>query len=281
MSPERFSSISIEKNEKIEAGPIPERVAMYALFDEEVQPKKDVVYHPGSGHDISPSAAFPGSKVIYVDSDAKSMEAIQQKGYEAHAASALEFDPGPVDILILMNPEFSPEVPSSHVIDGGYVLANNHKLSATDLHNDPKYFLQGVINNTATQNISIDTQNLEDYWKEIDTEEEFQKTQSYDPAFFMPVTNAVKKITGTSENVLTEYKKLLEQTREEMRKENEQILATNPGAQVPNPDTQDALILMHDGEPVVLNAHLPNKKGTADSLFIFKKQKVPSSETAL
>jgi len=102
------------ESKPIEPESQPDLVAKYLLFKEKFNPKANVVYYPScGGNNISPSVAFLNSRIIYVDIDEKSVEVLKKGGFEAYAASALEFNPGDVDILIMLNHQISPDVPSS------------------------------------------------------------------------------------------------------------------------------------------------------------------------
>lgn len=87
-------------------------VAQYKLFATAVTGNREVIYHPCSAEDMSPSAAFPDSRVIYVDMDEQAIKALQVAGQEAYHASATEFNPGPIDLLIMLNPIIFPDIPA-------------------------------------------------------------------------------------------------------------------------------------------------------------------------
>ncbi len=202
----------------VEAEPHPDLVAKYSLFRENFKPKADVVYHPCGANDVSPSVVFPDSKVIYVDVDQKSVEALQKGGFEAHAASALEFDPGKVDILIMLNPQITPDIPASHVIENGFVLSNDYHGTATTLHRNEQYQIRAMIRVSKDGELILDAENLEDCWKEIDTEEEFKNAPfNWGAANYQMAAPIVEIVTGKKENVLAEYKKIITVAREKLR----------------------------------------------------------------
>src|SRR3989338_2943770 len=78
---------------ELRVAPAGDLVAKYKLFQQATGANVNVVYHPCSATDISPSAAFPNSRVIYVEKDEDSVNALTKAGYEVHHASALEFNP--------------------------------------------------------------------------------------------------------------------------------------------------------------------------------------------
>jgi hypothetical protein len=252
------------ERQPIEAGPRAGLVAKYSLFKEKVHPKTDVVYHPSSANDISPSVAFPDSRVVYVDIDDESMEAARKKGLEAHTASALEFNPGAVDVLIMLNPAISPDIPSSHVVQGGYILCNDYHGTASDLRKNDEYALVAMIR-PGPSKLLFDTENLDDYWKEIDTEEEFkQAPPGFGAENYKNAASAVEAITGKKDNVLAEYKNIIAKAKEEGRRQNEELGIED----VPDDD----IIMLTNGEQqLILQTTLPKKKGTVDDMFVFRK----------
>lgn len=147
----------------------PEWVQGYKLFQEKFNPKSDVVYYPCSGSDSSPSLGFPSSRVIYVDmfSD-EEVKRQREAGFECHGASALEFNPGDVDILIMQNPTISPDVPSSYVVKDGFILCNNYHSTATLLHQNPQYKFEGVIRK-GQEGLIFDTDKLDDVFPPKDS----------------------------------------------------------------------------------------------------------------
>ena len=190
----------------IEAEPRPDLVAKYSLFREKFQPKADVIYHPCGANDVSPSAAFPESRVIYVDIDDESVDALKKGGFEAHAASALEFDPGKVDILIMLNPQISPDVPSSYVIKNGFVLSNDYHGTASSLHQNKQYQFLGVVIESKGRELVLDTENLEDYWKEVETEEEFRNAPfGWGAVDYETAVEVVEAVTGKKEKIQQDY----------------------------------------------------------------------------
>lgn len=252
-------------------------VAKYSLFRERFKPEAHIVYHPCSANDVSPSFAFADSRVIYVDIDDKYVKALEKGGFEAHAASALEFDPGNVDILIILNPTIPPDVPSSHVVENGFVLCNDYHGTASSLRRNEQYQLCAIVRVSKGSELMLDTENLEDYWKEIDTEEEFQSAPfDWGAATYAMAVSVVEAITGKKENILAEYKKIIAMAREEQRKQNAQMLAEDPefAEFMGDPDKEDVLMLNHKGRQFVLVTTLPRKKGTVDDIFIFRKVKL-------
>jgi hypothetical protein len=124
-----------------------DRIAQYRAVADHFDLAPDVVYHPGSGHDVSPSVAFPESQVVYVDIDEAAMDDLTRAGYEAVGADATghELATG-ADVLVFRNAGLVEEV----VVDanlrlGGWVLANNHLESARHLVRMDTLELVGVV----------------------------------------------------------------------------------------------------------------------------------------
>lgn len=258
----------------MEAKSHPGLVARYSLFRDRLDPKADVVYHPCGANDVSPSTVFPNSRVIYVDNDPGSVEALKRGGFEIHAASALEFDPGNVDVLIMLNPEISPNIPSSHVVKGGFAISNNYHGTASALHQNDQYQLQAIIRASQNGELIFDTENLEDCWKEIETEEEFKNAPStWGVVNYATAAKIVEIITGKKENILVEYKKIVEATRETEKQKRTKMIEEQPelASLLGDPDKEDIFMLNHEGRQYALPVRLPRKKGTVDDIFIFQK----------
>jgi len=139
-------------------------VESLSLFKNVFHPKADVIYYPCSNLDLSVKEVFPDSKVIYVDIDYEVFESLKDKGLEAYHASALEFNPGDVDILLLSNPQIDPYIPASHVVEGGYVVCGNYQGTLSlKLGRDEHFKLVGVIEEDEDGKCNIATENLQDY----------------------------------------------------------------------------------------------------------------------
>ena len=277
MKSEKIGNLDSFFENKLESREIeinPDLVKKYSLFKERFNPKEDVVYHPCGAYDVSPSSAFPESRVIYVDIDEKAMEALSKEGYETHTASALEFSPGDVDILIMINPTILPDIPSSCVVENGFVLSNDYSGTATLLNEDEQYELQAVIRLNDNKESILDFQDLDDYWKEVETEEEFKNAPlNWGFASYRMAAEAVEAVTGKRENVLCEYKKIIEKLREEKREQNVEMLRSYPDLEsyLEDPDKMFAFILNCNGRQYPISAKFPKKKGNIDDIFIFQK----------
>ena len=112
-----------------------DRVAQYRAIADHFDLAPDVVYHPGSGHDVSPSRAFADSRVVYADVDAAAMADLRRDGYDAHGADAADFElPGDADVVVFRNAGLLEEgVVAATLRSGGWVVANDHLESASHL----------------------------------------------------------------------------------------------------------------------------------------------------
>ena len=237
-------------------------VAKYSLFKNSVGFQKGTIYHPCGATDVSPSEAFPDSRVIYADINDKSMLALRDTGYEAHIVDALTFNPGPVDVLILLNPAIQPDVPASFVKEGGYILSNDyvHHRTATMLRGLDCELI-AIIHNTE-KGLVFDRDHPEEYWQEIETDEEFKKAPlcigvvTYDFA-----KKIVGMIIGEQENILKGYMYIIDKIQ------NQKLAGVS--------DVEDSISeinLTYKGKLLVLPTGIPRKKATGDDIFVFQKK---------
>jgi hypothetical protein len=124
-----------------------DRVAQYRAVADRFKISPDVVYHPGSGHDVSPSAAFPESRVVYVDVDEAAMDDLSRAGYEAVGADATGYElAAGADVVVFRNAGLVEEaVVDANLRSGGWVLANDHLESARHLARLDALELVGVV----------------------------------------------------------------------------------------------------------------------------------------
>lgn len=155
-----------------------DRVVQYEAFADYFDVSPDVVYHPGSGHDVSPSETFPESRVVYVDVDETAMADLNRAGYEGVSAdaAAYEVDQG-ADVIILRNAGMLEEpIVEANLRADGWVLANDHLESATHLLDVDSLELVGVVPDTWTGDAPpVDTRDLDAYLSPIETEAEYRK----------------------------------------------------------------------------------------------------------
>ena len=154
------------------------RMKSYQLFEKIFNPKKDLIYYPCSASDLSPTATFGEKTVIHVEQTKGYVDALKAKGLKAEQADANNFNPGPVDILIMHSPEMSPEIPSSYVNEGGFILCDNRHATADYLNNHlkNKFKLLGVIK-SLEDDIKLDTENLQDYFKDTEDAERIKRSR--------------------------------------------------------------------------------------------------------
>lgn len=102
------------------------RIQAFNAFSDTFKPELNTIYYPGSNIDISPSktTSFQSSRIIYVDSDEDAIEALKQEGCEAYAEDAENFNPGEVNLLLLLN--FYEKEPLQYVVKNGFAICNDH-----------------------------------------------------------------------------------------------------------------------------------------------------------
>ena len=247
---------SSEKNSRGDVAPNKELVACYQAFQEALHPKVDTVYYPGCDLDTSPSAAFPDSRVIYVDVNEYSVDHLQRAGLEAHKASVDEFDPGSVDVLILLNFSIDPVLSARLVKEKGYVLCNDYNGTASQIFKDEKFSLKAIITNKTGEKPHFDSDDPEQYWQTVATEEELRKSPAYES-----IAKRVEQITGKRENIFAEYTRLIQ----EAEQQQEELLREHPELKDGMPH------YMRDGKIYTLFPPLPPKKGTNADIFVFEK----------
>jgi hypothetical protein len=275
----------------VEAETHPDLVEKYSVFRDRIHPKADVIYHPCSANDVSPSAVFPDSHVIYADLAEGAMEALAEAGYDAHTADVREFDPGKVDILFLLNPAVSPEVPSSHVAEGGFVVANDYHRTADWLHASGDYELKAIIKKEQG-GIVFDDVNPEDYWKEVETEDEFrQASGNMNTTNYARAAQIVESVTGRSDNVLDEYKALVKRAQEEDLQQRHELWEQKPDPEMlamfggtpedvaemseqpePQIDADGPWSIEGPNGEMILLTSLPRKNGSEEDIFVFQKK---------
>lgn len=144
-------------------------------FVQEFQPRTDIVYYPGSNTHIGPSKVdgFKDSRVIYADSEYMPVKALQEAGYEAHFVDAEEYNPGKVDILILLN--FWAEKPPTLVKPGGYVICNNWWGAAARLYADNNFELVGALVDSEGEEARLVREDVDQYMTPVQSEEEWRE----------------------------------------------------------------------------------------------------------
>lgn len=112
-----------------------DRIAQYWAVSDHFDLSPDLVYHPGSGHDVSLSEAFPETRVLYADIDEAAMADLNRAGYEAVGADATAYElTEKADVIVFRNAGLVEEaIVEVNLRTGGWVLANNHLASAEHL----------------------------------------------------------------------------------------------------------------------------------------------------
>lgn len=251
-------------------------VQSFNLFKEYFNPKSDIIYYPCSGSDISISKSFPGSKIIFLDQMDVVVDALKREGFEAIEGSAQDFKlETKADILLFYNPQIPPsEVMLANLSQKGYLLCNDYHQTASLIKKRQDFEFKGVIRKNK-EGLIVDTENLEDYWREIDTDEEFKNAPlNWGSVNYGYAKKAVEKMTGKTENVIGEYKNLIKQAKEMVKKQNTKFLAENPNFPIAMIQDENSNPLMwndENGEQHFIVTGFPKKKGTVDDTFVFQK----------
>ncbi|HAU40038.1 MAG: hypothetical protein UV80_C0005G0046 [Candidatus Peregrinibacteria bacterium GW2011_GWF2_43_17] len=245
-------------------------VACYNLFQQEFPGDYRVVYSPCCAYNVSPSMSFPNSRVVYVDLDQKAMATLGTAGYEAHCEDAIRFSPNePIDVAIILNPSVRGADLVRNLKPGGYVLCNDYHGTATGFRDDTEFEFVGIIIPTRDHQYVADRENLEECWQEVATEEEFKSARfTWGGANYLMAALIVRAVTGKEENVLAEYRKIIEIARKQEQERNAAFVSKNPDAA--GWMLSDSDILMFGNDPIPTK--LPRKKGTVDDIFIFRKK---------
>ncbi|MBM3227936.1 hypothetical protein FJZ27_03700 [Candidatus Peribacteria bacterium] len=159
----------------------------YRLLMSHVAGDPQSILYPCCGTDVTPSSVFPEAKVTYVDVDQNAIGALKSEGYQAFCArvpsgrsekDSLSQHEAPLftpetnpDLLILLNPQISPNDVISWVRDRGYVICNNYHGTADEMS------VQGAFSPIARfdiSNDSIDDGSLAGYFTLLSTDEEYR-----------------------------------------------------------------------------------------------------------
>ncbi len=267
------------KNPEIKPKSTEKLVQSFNLFKEHFNPKADLIYYPCSGSDTSIVKSFPESTIIFLDQHEDTINALQKAGFEAVKESAQDFKLKiKADIMLLYNPQIPPsETVMENLNEKGYLLCNDYHSTASLIKEREDFELRGIVRQDKA-GLVVDTENLEDYWKDIDTEEEFRNAPfSWEGVNYEMAKEIVEKRTGKTENILEEYKKIIEEAKEAIKKQNEEFFAKNPNfdrSMMPNENSNPLIWNDEKGEQYFIFTELPKKKGTVDDTFVFsKKQK--------
>ncbi len=236
------------------------------LFKTTLHPEARVIYYPSCNLDTTVSSIFPDARIIYVDLDKKIVDVLKEHNFEAMEADATQYSPDEQpDIVLLLNPVINPEKPASTVKENGYVICNNYHNTANNMHQNDEFELVGVVPPYKERSTALDTQQLEDYFNSIETDEEFKKVSqeggniTYERAFDAIKQygdgDAAANIEAGLSSVMAEYKNLL--------KKFENYIS---------PHRRIAYI-QEPSRTVILETTFPMKKGGFTDLFIFRKNR--------
>jgi len=161
-----------------------DRVVQYRAVADRFDLSPEIVYHPGSGHDVSLSEAFPGSRVVYVDIDVTAMVDLNQAGYGAVGTDATAYElEKEADAIVFRNAGLMEEpIVEANLRTGGWVVANDHLESATHLMGLPSLDLVGVVpdiwSGSSPDIESVDSYSFEDHRRISETDRTGTNTES-------------------------------------------------------------------------------------------------------
>ncbi len=251
---------NLNKVSELEAKSYLDLVVKYRAFKEAVGFDTGVVYHPCGYADVSPSEAFPGSRIIYADREDGAMEVMRKKGFEAHTVDVLSFDPGPVDVLILLNPQIRSEVPASHVKPGGYALSNNYHGNASQLKESADFEFVALIHMKG-DSLVYDTEQLEDVWNTVATKEAFEAVTQ--EGAYARLTKIVEMFGRPIADPIREFQQLQRDIREGKVEGVTDVV-----------DIGKAISFIYNDQKIMIPGFMPNKKGGADDFYVFKRRQV-------
>jgi hypothetical protein len=122
--------------------------------------------------------------------------------------------------------------------------------------------------------VVFDTESPNQYWEEIETDEEFKASGfSWTVANYQTAATVVEAIFGETTDILSKYREIIELAKEQARKINKSLLKEDPAfaAYIEDPEDVDILMYNHQGRQFTIPVRLPRKKGSSDSIFVFEK----------
>lgn len=229
-------------------------VESYKVFERELNPDLKLIYYPACSTDISPSKAFTESRIIYVDTDKRAVDALQEAEYEAIEADAnnfyLESSVGTkADAVILLNPSGVEETSTlENLKAGGFVICNDYHDSASIIRENDNFELLGIIRkNTETGEFILDKDKPELYWQTVETDEECKAASPY---FFQQFKKIVENTPGAKGgSIVDKYRQIYQ-------------------------ENYDETVGMSKGKDGAIFFALPRKKGHMDDLFVFQHKKM-------
>lgn len=197
-------------------------IAIYTAFKEQVYTPKSVLY-PSCGFDASPTRVF--DNVTFVDTEKGNEQCIallKENGFSAIKQDIRDYHPNePHDLLILLNPSTPTEWASQHLIQGGYVLANNYHQNASWMHEHPKQFLLfGTADFIEKDRRKLDfrveiSRNLESIFEPVTNEEELKRFRPNYHLFLKKMFRSLSVNTqdfnakGSFEEIWTRYREVM------------------------------------------------------------------------
>lgn len=245
----------------------------YRLIQQELSSAHGTIYYPCCGTDTTATLAWPNGRVLYLDRAQRCIDQLATQGLEAVCGDAEEYDPGPVGLLLLFNPSIDPTAPTRFVVPGGLVLCNNYHLTAQQMRQLTDFELVAILRSQPNGTMVLDRDDLGACWQEVETDDELRAAPlswgcvSYDEA-----EDVVEEITGQKENILAEYRRIIEQARAQGRQKADKVKSALVAKMLRDEADHGQHVFLEQGHHSwTLNTRFPMKKGTADSIFVFRR----------
>jgi len=264
-------------------------IEMFRVFMSELRPRTDIIVYPGCSTDISPSQIFSG-RIIYVDTYKPAVKTLKKAGLEVYHQDATQYEPDEqIDIVISRR----YGVLQNHaklldkLRDGGYILTDGAYEQQDDILHNTQLELIGVLRKDYTSSAFVlDRESPEDYFNEVETDEEFKQVSAlFDGSeqginiklvSFKQAAGVVYEVTGKEDNILVEFRKIVDQVKEEnlpnldISLNFDEINKTLSKPWVENePSPTEKLLLRHNLDWVMLR--LPLKKMTGERFYVLRK----------
>lgn len=133
----------------------------------------EVVYYYCCGIDVSPSIAFQGSKILYVDVDRRCMRALRKRGYLGIIGDAERFRPKRTPDLELTFMAYCSEAALQHLKVGGYFITDGAYGTLESAVMLPNFALVAVVLfDDQYHPVRVSTERMEDYRTKVQSDEE-------------------------------------------------------------------------------------------------------------
>jgi hypothetical protein len=174
-------------------------IAIYTAFKNQVYNPQSVLY-PSCGFDASAAKVF--DNVTFVDKESGNegcIKKLEEAGLHALKQDIRTYAPESLhDLLIILNPAIPTEWASRHLRSGGYVLANDYHVNASEMYKQQdKFTLWGVINLAEMEpGIATVSRDLEGYFDPVKDENELKHFRPWDYEFLQGFFKTLANMGG-------------------------------------------------------------------------------------